>query len=154
MQIVEEFSHNCAQKILNEKRMRERIDLLFAEVTASFARGSASALKDGLNNSLSRDGWVISPRVHQEFNLTINAISNQVGLTIQTGNISRAFYDLMKFQAMFLRERLDVAVLALPSKNSANSLGSNIANFERVSTEMRLFDKIITVPCLLISLES
>ena len=75
------------------------------------------------------------------------------GLTVQTGNVTRAFYDLMKFEVIHKNDRIDAAVLIVPTSGAARALGSNIANFTRVTNELRLFRNIITVPCLVLGID-
>ena len=72
---------------------------------------------------------------------------------MQTGNITRAFYDLMKFEVMHKNDRVDAAVLIVPTSGAARSLGSNLANFTRVINELELFRHIITVPCLVLGID-
>ncbi len=92
-------------------------------------------------------------RVHSDSNIKINAIKNGVALTLQTGNITRAFYDLLKFEVMYRANRIDSAVLIVPSRNAARELGSNIANFQRVTAELKLFRDVITVPCTVLGVD-
>ena len=93
------------------------------------------------------------PKVHDDHGLTINAMKSRVALTVQTGNVTRAFYDLMKFQVMYLNNRIDVAALILPTQAAAETLGDNISDYARVSDEIRLFRHVITVPCLLVAFQ-
>ncbi len=71
----------------------------------------------------------------------------------QTGNVSRAFYDLLKLQYLFNRNKIEAAALAVPTRAAAVKIGSNIANFERLCGELQLYDRIVTVPILLIAFE-
>jgi hypothetical protein len=41
----------------------------------------------------------------------------------------------------------------LPTKAGALALGSNIAHADRVSSELKLFSRIITVPIFLVAFE-
>ena len=92
-------------------------------------------------------------RVHSDFDIKINAIKDGVALTLQTGNITRAFYDLLKFEVMYRANRIESAVLIVPSSTAARELGSNIANFQRVTGELKLFQDIITVPCMVLGVD-
>jgi len=67
--------------------------------------------------------------------------------------MSRAPYDLLKLQYLFQSERIEAAALALPTKKAAKIIGDNIANAERVIKELELFDRVITVPILVVVFE-
>ena len=59
----------------------------------------------------------------------------------------------MKFEVMYKNDRIDAAVLIVPTSGAARALGSNIANFTRVTNELALFRHIITVPCLILGID-
>jgi hypothetical protein len=67
--------------------------------------------------------------------------------------VSRVFYDLLKLQYLFTKNKIEAAALAVPTKSGAQLLGSNIANFERLCGELQLYDRIITLPILVIAFE-
>jgi hypothetical protein len=113
----------------------------------------APAVKEHFEARWAELGWASEVAVDPQRNPTINAMKQRIGMTVQTGNIARAFYDLLKFQAMYLNSRVDVAVLMVPTAAAASTLGSNIANFSRVTDELELFFHIITVPVLIVSFE-
>ena len=70
---------------------------------------------------------------------------------LQTGNISRYAYDLLKIQHLFLTREVECAILAVPTKEAANKLGSNIAHADRICPELNVFDRIVTVPIMVIA---
>lgn len=115
-------------------------------------KGSGPAINEHFRAEFSLSGWALDARVHPAYNLDVNALRTGVALTVQTGNITRAFYDLLKFQAMHIHGKADSAVLILPSSAAASAIGSNIANFERVSSELRLFTNIIYLPVYIIGI--
>ena len=45
------------------------------------------------------------------------------------------------------------AAIALPSVKAAKLMGDNLANAERVIRELQLFDKVITVPVLVVAFD-
>ena len=153
MQHNQIFSHRHAEEVLRDKRMVDEIIRLADRPQIAVVNGNSTTIKTEFRKQLTSLGWAMKPRVHDSYNLTINALKNEVGLTIQTGNIARAFYDLMKFQAMFLNNRLEVAVLILPTSSAAAIFGQNVANYDRVSDELVLFRHVVTVPCLLLGFE-
>ncbi len=99
------------------------------------------------------EGWAQDVKIDQGLNLTISAMKDDLAFQLQTGNISRAPYDLLKLQHLYSTERIEAAVLALPTKVAAARIGSNVANAERVCKEMSIFNRVITLPILLIAFE-
>jgi hypothetical protein len=61
------------------------------------------------------------------------------------------FYDLLKLQYLFNRNKIEAAALAVPTRGGAQRLGSNIANYERLCSELQLYDRVITVPILVLA---
>ena len=153
MHISEEYSHRYGLEALKEKGLNKDVRGLVSIPEIGMARGMASQINSAVQTRLSDTGWALDPRVHANYKLDINGLKNRVGLTIQTGNITRAFYDLMKFEVMHKNDRIDSAVLIVPTSGAARALGSNIANFTRVTNELGLFQHTITVPCLVLGID-
>ena len=153
MHVVDEHSHRHGREVLTEKKLDKEVHRLVDARAIGMERGSARAINDAVKGRLLSKGWALDPRVHANFKLDINGLKDRVGLTVQTGNITRAFYDLMKFEVMYKNDRIDAAVLIVPTSDAARALGSNIANFTRVKNELGLFRHIITVPCLVLGID-
>jgi hypothetical protein len=102
---------------------------------------------------LAKNGWALNAPVDKDFKLVITARKSQLGFQIQTGNISRAMYDLLKLQTMYLNRVIEAACLAVPSGSAAGILGGNLANGNRLSDELKLFSRHITVPLVLLAFE-
>ena len=153
MHAVEAFSHRFGKEVVESRELGEEVLLAVKAPEVVMARGNAAAINEVIRNQLSKAGWALDPKVHSHFQLDINAIKNRVALTVQTGNVTRAFYDLLKFQAMHLNDRIDAAVLVVPTHGASRALGSNIASFTRVTKELGLFRHIITVPCWVLGID-
>jgi hypothetical protein len=67
--------------------------------------------------------------------------------------MSRAPYDLLKLQYLFQTQRIEAAALALPTQSAAKIIGDNLAHAERVCRELKLFDRVITVPIIVVAFE-
>ena len=85
--------------------------------------------------------------------LTVFAMKDDLAFQLQTGNMSRAPYDLLKLEYLFRSNRIEAAALALPTKEAAGIIGDNIANADRVCRELKLFDRVITVPIVVVAFE-
>jgi hypothetical protein len=80
-------------------------------------------------------------------------MQDDLAFQLQTGNMSRAPYDLLKLQYLFQSKKIQAAGIALPTREAAKIIGDNIANAERVIKELELFDRVITVPILVVAFE-
>lgn len=153
MEAAETFSHRYGEEVVKAHSLRDEVRASLGSDEIGMARGQASRINEAVRNRLASSGWALDPRVHAAFNLDVNAIKGRVGLTVQTGNVTRAFYDLLKFQVMHLNDRIDVAVLVVPTRGASRALGSNIADFDRVTKELGLFKHIITVPIWVLGID-
>ncbi len=148
------YSHRFGLEAVTSAGLMDAVDRCLEEPLLAVESGAAAKINAHVRDRLSAAGWALEPKVHPAYKLTINAMKERVGLTVQTGNITRAFYDLMKFQALHANNRIDAAVLVLPSGEAASVLGSNIASFTRVTNELDLFKHVVTVPCLVLSIDN
>jgi hypothetical protein len=115
--------------------------------------GCTSLIRSYLKDELTRAGWSQNVRIDPDFDLTVTGIYRDVAFQIQTGNIARAIYDLVKLQHLYSRKKIQTAAIAVPTKAAAALIGSNVAHDERLWGELKLFDRTITVPLMLISFE-
>lgn len=72
---------------------------------------------------------------------------------VQFGNMSRWYSDLFKFQLSYALEKVDVAILVVPTKRFANFIDENVAHFERVTNELSLAKTLLNLPVLVIGIE-
>lgn len=145
--------HNNASA---EWMRRERSDWLtdiFELPSLKMQPGITQEIRHHVRGEFEKDGWAINVKIDPDFDLTVFALKDDLAVQLQTGNMSRAPYDLLKLQYLHTSDRIEAAALALPTKAAAIQLGSNIAHADRVWAELRLFRHIITVPILLIAFE-
>ena len=153
MKYVQTFSHRHGLEVVRDAGLYDEIIAFLQAPKIAVASKSSKIVKQHMDRALQRAGWALSPQVAPGFELDVNGMKNRICLTTQAGNIARAFYDLLKFQALYLGDRIDAAVLVLPTKHAARALGSNIAQFDRVTNELKLFKHVVTVPLLVVSFE-
>ncbi|MGE4396259.1 MAG: BglII/BstYI family type II restriction endonuclease [Sulfurimonas sp.] len=99
------------------------------------------------------DGWSNEMNLSANTDLTISAKKDKIALQVQTGNVSRTAYDLLKLQYLYLEGDITAGILIVPSKQAAKKMGSNLAHYERLQKELQLFKKIITIPIILVSFD-
>jgi len=111
----------------------------------------APQLRADILDALRHRGWSDKVRISSNFALTLTAMNGRIALCLQTGNMARFYADLLKLQAQFLDEKINAAIYIVPMKDAAKRMGQNMANFERMISELKnLFDRVITVPIIIL----
>lgn len=149
------YDHHNA---LSEWRRRGEYDWVtdvFEEPTVEIRPHSrcTHAIRKHVSNEFLNNGWARDVKISNATSVSVFALSEDLVFQLQTGNISRAGYDLVKLQYLFQSKKIESAALAVPTKEAAKKIGSNIANADRVWSELQLFSRVITVPILLIAFE-
>lgn len=153
MRFVKAYSHHNGCDQWRDRELDEWLTDVFERPDLALGKGRSTVVRDHVRAELTKQGWAYDVRIDQNFDLTVFGVKGDLAFHLQTGNVSRAAYDLLKLQHLFQSRRIEAAALALPTKEAANQMGSNIANFERVMSELMLFDRTITVPLFLIGFE-
>ena len=146
-------NHRSAGAIWEQRELKNWLKGVFEAPAVKIARRCTPVIRDYVEKKFRNDGWALNVKLHQELGLTVFAIKDDLAFQLQTGNMSRAPYDLLKLQYLFQSKRIEAAALALPTKNAARTIGDNIANAERVINELELFDRVISVPLFIVAFE-
>ena len=133
--------------------LQEWLTNVFEAPSVQIARGSTPNIRGHVENAFLNEGWALNVRLDNNVGIKVFALREDLAFQLQTGNMSRAPYDLLKLQYLFQSRRIEAGALALPTKKCAKTLGENIANAERVINELKLFDRVITVPILVVAFE-
>lgn len=147
--------HHSAGTVWEKKNsdLKKMLIDVFAEPKVKISLGCTSAIREHVSGKLREEGWALNVSIDNDSMLKVLAIQGNFAFQLQTGNISRVAYDLLKLQYLYQTKRIEAAALALPTKSAAKTIGDNIANAERIIREMRLFDRIITLPILVIAFD-
>jgi len=113
-----------------------------------------NAMNRWLDDQFQPLGWEWHPKIVPGTNLAGDYRKDRVQIEVQFGNMARWTYDILKFQICYSQGIIDVGILALPMQSLAKEIGENIAHFERVSRELPHAKLSITLPILVIGLES
>ena len=103
-------------------------------------------LREDILDSFFRIGWSDQIRISTDSKITITSVLHNVGLCLQTGNVSRFYADMLKLQTLYSARKIVGGIYVIPSKHEAKNIGSNIAHFDRFVDELQVFFKIITIP--------
>lgn len=153
MKLAAAFSLHNGDKEWERRELYDWLTDLFEAPSIPIVPGCTSRIRAHLRGELTEAGWACNPRIEPAYDLAVTGMYRDLAFQIQTGNISRAIYDLMKLQYLYTQKKIEAAALAVPTKAAAEIIASNVANADRVWSELQLFDRIITVPMLLISFE-
>lgn len=153
MHFVRAYSHHNGCDQWKDRELDEWLTDVFEKPEIQVGPGSTASIRDHVKQEFALEGWAYDVKIDQGCDLTVFGQKDDLAFHLQTGNISRAAYDLLKLQHLWSVRRIQAAALALPTKEAATRIGSNIANFERVMNELSLFEKTITVPIFLVAFE-
>lgn len=146
-------SHQGATEALPIKE-RSEIEDAIAACSVAIGRGAAPNIREAIVGHLGRRGWPGEFQVEPPSKITIASVKNGVGLCIQTGgNMSRMYADLLKLQKLYMEDRLKAGAFILPTSPAARELGDNIANADRLRSELAIFRKVIHMPIAVFSFE-
>ena len=145
--------HSNASVEWEQRGLRKWLTSIFEVPTIDITRGCTPHIREHVETEFLNEGWALGVKLDQAYGLNVTAEKEYLAFQLQTGNMSRAPYDLLKLQFLFQSERIRAAALALPTKEAASEIGDNIANAERVIRELELFDCVITVPIFIIAFE-
>jgi hypothetical protein len=153
MRLVGTYSHHSGVDAWTERDLFEWITDVFEAPRIKVGPRTTTQIRQHVRDELESEGWAFNVRVDPESDLTIFARKQELIVQIQTGNISRYAYDLLKLQHLYAKKEIEAAALAIPTKAAATAIGSNIANVDRIWNELNIFDRVITVPIMVIAFE-
>lgn len=151
MRLVISSHHFGDQAIPSE--IVEPIILALKDTLFEVRKGSATKLRKIVLELLFNLGWSDKTRIDSSNDITITSMKGDIGLCLQTGNVSRFYADILKLQSLYIKDKASSAIYILPTKNASLKMGSNIVNFERLVEELNLYKHIITIPILIIGIE-
>ena len=96
-------------------------------------------------------GWALDVCLDSDSMIKVFSLKEDMAFQIQTGNMSRAPYDVLKLEYLYKSGRIETAALALPVQEAAKKMGDNVVNAERMIRELKLFDRVITLPLLIVA---
>jgi hypothetical protein len=145
--------HHSAGAEWERRELKEWLTDIFEAPAVKIEKRCTPEIRTHVENELLKEGWALNVSLDKEHGLSVFSMLDDLAFQLQTGNMSRAPYDLLKLQYLFQSERIEAAALALPTREAAKAIGDNIANAERVIKELQLFDRVITVPILVVAFE-
>lgn len=145
--------HHSAGPEWERRDLKDWLTDVFEAPAIKIEKRCTPAIREHVENEFLNEGWALGANLDQGLGLKVFAEKDDLAFQLQTGNMSRAPYDLLKMQYLFQAGRIEAAAIALPTKTAARLIGDNIAHAERVIRELELFDRVITVPILVVAFE-
>jgi len=146
------YSHLKAQTEIPDFLSSQLLSRVRA-LNVRWTSGQGTTIRERILNVLREDGWSRPVKLDPEIGITVGAMKDGIALSVQFGNMARFYADLLKLQYLYLKRRAAGAIYLLPTKEAAKRIGSNIAQYERLTTELEYFREIIRIPILVVGLE-
>jgi hypothetical protein len=147
------YDHHNAVAEWQRRDLHEWLTDVFEAPAISIQRNGTQIIREHVETEFANEGWALDVRLDPQHQLAVTALKGDLAFQLQTGNMSRAPYDLLKLQYLFHEHKIQAAALALPTQAAAKIIGDNIANADRVWRELRLFDRVITVPISVVAFD-
>jgi len=148
------YYHNKAEAVVSKQKISD-ITKNLKKMDFTLLRRCTTELRSRILADLQLFGWSDRVRINARRGLTLTAMYGKTALCLQTGNMARFYADLLKLQAQYLDGKLTSAIYILPLKNGAKLMGENLANFERLTSELQeMFTKVITIPIIIIGFDN
>lgn len=147
------YDHHNAVAEWQRRDLDEWLTDVFEAPQLPLRKKCTPDVRKHVSDEFEREGWALDVKLDQELGLTVFAMRDDLAFQLQTGNMSRAPYDLLKLQYLYQSQRIQCAALAVPTREGANAIGDNIANADRLSNELKLFSRVISVPIMLVAFE-
>ena len=153
MKLVATYSHHNGVDVWTKRDLYEWATDIFEAPEIKVGVVKTKAIRDYVKGELEAEGWAFNVRIDAAVDIRVFARKEDLAFQLQTGNISRYAYDLLKLQHLYLKRDIEGAVLAVPTKTAAREMSSNVVHVERIWDELNILDRIITLPIMLIAFE-
>ena len=144
-------NHHGAGSEWEKRKLKEWLASVFDAPAIRIGRHCTNDIRTHVKSEFLNEGWALNYCLDSDVRLTVFSLKGDAAFQIQTGNMSRAPYDLLKLEYLYKSGRVKTAALALPTQDAATKMGSNMAYAERIIRELKLFDCVITLPLLVLA---
>lgn len=145
--------HHSAGSEWESRELKDWLTDVFEAPEVVIQKRCTQDIRDHIETEFLNERWALGVNIDQKLGLKVTAVREDLAFQLQTGNMSRAPYDLLKLQYLFQIGKIEAAALAVPTKEAAKLMGDNIANAERIIRELKLFDRLITAPILVVAFD-
>ena len=143
------FSYNQGLEIIPESVLQDISDTITSS-TYHIEKYTINKFRDEFLSGIKRKGWSDSVILNRASKISITSEKGDVGLCLQTGNVSRVYADLLKLQCHYAQGRIKVGIIIVPTQRCAKQYTSNSATYERLIRELPIFSQVITMPIIVV----
>jgi hypothetical protein len=93
--------HHSAGSEWDARGRKEWLTDIFEAPALRIQRGCTREIRDHVEMELLNEGWALGVSINQKLGLKVTALNHDIAFQLQTGNMSRAPYDLLKLQYLF-----------------------------------------------------
>ena len=116
MNFIEGYSHRNGNVEWKKRELDEWLTDAFNAPAIKLEAHATAAIRGHVRSELTKEGWSEELYIARELaGATIFSQKGDLAIQLQTGNISRVFYDLLKLQYLFNRNKIEAAALAVPT---------------------------------------
>ncbi|MGV1109268.1 BglII/BstYI family type II restriction endonuclease [Xanthomonas translucens] len=144
---------HCIGTVKIPQAQCDEVEAALTKCAIKPALRAAPLIRNKVIESLVHSGWSGEVSVALGSQITITSSRNNIGLCLQTGNMSRLYADMMKLQKLFLDNSIKAGIMIVPMPDAARALGDNIASYSRLTKELDIFRKVIHMPMLVYGFE-
>lgn len=142
-------SHRNGEHIVSQELVSDIRDA-FSKIDKKVERYEISDIRQDILEDLKNKGWSDKLLLARGSNISITAKKADVGLCMQTGNVSRVYADLMKLQTLFVNQQITAGIIVVATRDCAKQYTCNAATYERLLKELDIFSQVITMPLVVI----
>lgn len=145
--------HHAAGNQWIKRDLKEWLTDVFEAPAVRIGKKCTHSIREHVEGELLQEGWALNVPLDHASGLKVFAQKDDLAFQLQTGNMSRAPYDFLKLEYLYQSKRIAAAAIALPTLEASKLMGDNIANSDRVIRELQLFDRVITVPIMVVAFD-
>lgn len=142
-------SHRNGVDIVSETLVAD-ISNAFSIIEKKVERYEISDIRHDVLAELQIKGWSDKLFLSRGSNISITTQKSNVGLCMQTGNVSRVYADLLKLQTLFVKGKIKAGIIVVATTKCAKQYTSNAATYERLVRELDIFSQVITMPLVVV----
>ena len=146
------YEHRSGLKVVPQEIV-DGVQKIVWDINPKLIKNTVGTIKESIRERLEKEGWTGEYRLDTSSKITISSYLKGVGLCFQTGNVGRIYADLLKLQTLYTKEKIIAGIILVPQSDTAKELGSNMANFERLTRELPIFNQVITMPIVVIGFD-
>ncbi len=143
------FDYKSGLNVVSKQQLQEVCNVM-STINPRVRKNTVTEIRDEIISELDKEGWSGEYRLDVTSKITISSYQNEIGLCLQTGNVSRIYADLLKLQSLYLKGNIKAGIIILPQKELAIKLASNMASYERLLGELPIFSQVIYMPLVII----